>query len=326
MAYYTKEEIEKARQIDLLSYLKLNEPDELDYCSRNTYTTKEHDSLRISNGMWYWFSQGIGGASALDYLIKVRGYTFLEAVENILKLAPRNSINIKKELTKKEKIDRLILPKKNGNNNRVKWYLIQRGIDKDIINECIDNELIYESAYNHNVVFVGIDENKIPRYAGVRGTNHKKFMMDASGSDKTYSFRIEAIETTDTIHLFESAIDLLSYATYEKERNKEWYKDTLIALAGVYQPATKIEDSKIPVALNYYLKKNPNIKRIVIHFDNDRAGRMATKALQTILSNNYEVIDRPPKFGKDFNDFLCATKGINFNKNEIKRKEDVYEK
>ena len=214
----------------------------------------------------------------------------------------------------------------NENNNRVKWYLTKRGIDKDIINECIDNDLIYETAYNHNVVFVGIDENKIPRYAGVRGTNSKKFMMDASGSDKTYSFRIEALEITDTIHLFESAIDLLSYATYEKERQKEWYKDTLIALAGVYQPATKIEDSKIPVALNYYLKKNQNIKRIVIHFDNDSAGRMATKALQTILSNKYEVIDKPPKFGKDFNDFLCATKGINSNKNEIKRKEGIYEK
>ena len=46
-----------------------------------TYTTRRHDSLKISNGKWMWWSQRTGGRSALDYLIKVRGYSFLEAVE-----------------------------------------------------------------------------------------------------------------------------------------------------------------------------------------------------------------------------------------------------
>lgn len=40
--------------------------------------------------------------------------------------------------------------------------------------------------------------------------------QDASGSDKRYSFRLLAREPTDTVHLFEAAIDLLSYATYLK--------------------------------------------------------------------------------------------------------------
>ncbi len=35
-------------------------------------------SLKISNGKWIWWSRGIGGRSALDYLIKVKGYSFLE--------------------------------------------------------------------------------------------------------------------------------------------------------------------------------------------------------------------------------------------------------
>ena len=51
--------------------------------SGNVYCTKTHDSLRISNGKWCWFSRGIGGYSALDYLIKVNGYSFLEAMETI---------------------------------------------------------------------------------------------------------------------------------------------------------------------------------------------------------------------------------------------------
>lgn len=39
-----------------------------------TYTTRRHDSLKISNGKWMWWSQSISGRSTLDYLIKIRGY------------------------------------------------------------------------------------------------------------------------------------------------------------------------------------------------------------------------------------------------------------
>ena len=49
---------------------------------------------------------------------------------------------------------------------------------------------------------------------------------------------------------------------------------------------------------------------IALHFDNDEVGRKASQALQIILSDRYEVIDSPPKFGKDFNDFLCMKLGI----------------
>ena len=53
--------------------------------SGNVYCTKTHDSLRISNGKWCWFSAGSAVYSALDYLIKVNGYSFLEAMENHLR-------------------------------------------------------------------------------------------------------------------------------------------------------------------------------------------------------------------------------------------------
>ena len=73
--------IEQARQMDLLSYLQRHEPDNLKHVARNIYCTREHDSLKISNGKWYWWSRGFGGVSALDYLIKVKEYSFVEAVE-----------------------------------------------------------------------------------------------------------------------------------------------------------------------------------------------------------------------------------------------------
>ena len=83
MPFYDSEAIERARQVDLLTYLQTCEPQELVHVSGNVYCTRTHDSLRISNGKWCWFSRGIGGYSALDYLIKVNGCSFLEAMEAI---------------------------------------------------------------------------------------------------------------------------------------------------------------------------------------------------------------------------------------------------
>ena len=78
MRYIAAEDIARAKEMDLLTYLRNYEPQELVHVSGNTYCTREHDSLRISNGKWCWFSQGIGGRSALDYLIKVKGIPFIE--------------------------------------------------------------------------------------------------------------------------------------------------------------------------------------------------------------------------------------------------------
>lgn len=71
--------IEQARQIDLLSYLQWYEPSNLKRVAGNVYCTREHDSLKISNGKWYWWSRGFGGYSALHYLMKVRELGFVEA-------------------------------------------------------------------------------------------------------------------------------------------------------------------------------------------------------------------------------------------------------
>ena len=141
--------------MDLLTYLKNYEPYELVHFSGNTYTTRTHDSLKISNGKWMWWSRGIGGRSALDYLIKVKEYSFLEAVELLAGQA-----NIQPPLSVSENIPmgkHLLLPKKNEDNAEVIAYLLERGIDKEIIRFCLDSERIYESAFHHNAVFVGMD-------------------------------------------------------------------------------------------------------------------------------------------------------------------------
>ena len=172
----------------------------------------------------------------------------------------------------------------------------------------------------HNLVCVGFDENNTPRYASYRATNDRRVLGDCSGSDKHYSFRI-ADSDSGTVHLFECAIDLLSYATLEKMAGRDWRKDNLVSLAGVYLPKERIEDSTTPAALVKYLDEKPQIKKILLHFDNDNAGRKASLALKTILPSKYEVVDSPPPCGKDYNDFLCFQLGIHRNKTKERTNE-----
>ena len=172
----------------------------------------------------------------------------------------------------------------------------------------------------HNVVFVGYDEKKEPKYAAYRSTNKRRIMGDCSGSKKDYSFRLGK-ENLEEVHLFECAIDLLSYATLAKLNGKDWKEMSFVSLSGVYSPAKKIEDSKVPIALEKYLGSNPSVRKIRIHFDNDIAGRKAAQTLKTILPDKYEIVDEPPKVGKDFNDFLCMRMGI-YNKKTHERNEE----
>lgn len=308
MPYLSSDVVEQAKQMDLLTYLRCFEPDELVHFSGSTYTTRTHDSLKISNGKWMWWSRGFGGYNALDYLIKVKEMGFIEAVEIITgKTATYDKSLLKPE---PEKTKMLLLPDKNDSSEKIIEYLFGRGIDLEIINDCIKKGIVFESLPHHNVVFVGKDTKEKPRYAAYRATNNSRIMGDAAGSDKHFSFRLQG-DSEQAVHLFECAIDALSYATLLKMECKDWRDTTLLSLAGVYAPKKNIEDSKVPVALKQYLKEQPRTNKIYLHFDNDMVGRMATKVIQYKLSDRYEVVDNPVPIGKDVNDFLCFKLGIN---------------
>lgn len=323
MPYIAPEIVQEVKRMDLLTYLKNYEPFELVHFSGNTYTTKTHDSLKISNGKWMWWSRGIGGRSALDYLIKVKDYTFLEAVQMIAgQAAIQQTVLPPAEKTTEKK---LLLPKPNKYPTQVISYLQRRGIDMDIIKLCIQKGTVYESENYHNAVFVGMDKEGNPRYAALRGIG-TDFIGDANGSDKNYSFSIAAQGDSTKVHLFESAIDLLSYATLLKMDGQDWRAEHLLSLAGVYQPAKEIERSKVPAALTRFLKEYPAIREVELHFDNDRTGRLAAKAIKTVLPNQYQTWDKPPSKGKDCNDFLCIRLGIGITERVKKNGERSYER
>ena len=303
----TPEQIEQARKIDLLSYLQAYEPDNLQKVGNSTYSTKEHDSLKISNGVWHWFSHHIGGKSALDYLVKVKGYGFIEAV---ITLAKNDLPVVQSEHRVKEDKKEFALPPMSEDTSRVRSYLLKRGINGRLIDYCFRQGILFEDAEYHNCVFIGKDEKGEAKYGALRGTVGS-FKRELDGSDKRYSFRLEFEEKAEHIHLFESAIDLLSFITLEYRKQNGWQHENYLSLAGVY--ATE-NSSDIPLALEAYLEHHPETNHITCHLDNDDIGRKATEQIISSLGDRYVVDDMPPAKGKDFNDFL---------KIQIERKEMI---
>lgn len=315
MGYVTPEQIAQAKEMDLLTYLRSYEPDNLVRFSGNTYCTREHDSLKISNGKWNWFSRGIGGRTALDYLIKVQGFSFTQAVEA---LAGKTHLPVRHAPQAKPKETGpkvLSLPPPSRCATHAVSYLRGRGIDYDLIDYCIQTGRLYESQKYHNVVFVGRDQEGKPRYAALRGTRGD-FKGEADGSDKRYSFCIADGPSTGSVHLFESAIDLLSYATLLKMKGRDWRQAQLLSLAGVFKQK---EQFVIPMALSQYLQDHPETRTLHLHLDNDEVGRGAAAGIMGGLKDRYEVLDQPAPSGKDVNEFLQRRLGIYRKKEEWSR-------
>ncbi len=315
MAYVTPEQIRQAKEMDLLTYLQNYAPNELVKVAPNTYCTREHDSLKISNGKWCWFSRGIGGKTALDYLIKVQDYPFTLAVETILGQAAVRPLPSRPQQSAPEQPRTLMLPEPNSNPRIVTRYLVGRGIHPSIIDYCLTNRLLYESRQYHNAVFVGYDPEGKARYAALRGTMGS-YKGEATGSDKRYSFSIAESRSAGTVHLFESAIDLMSYATLAVMAGQDWRQDALLSLAGVYK--TKRENV-VPVSLSRFLADYPGIKTLCLHLDNDDIGRGAAMGIMAGLSDQYEVKNQPPRYGKDVNDLLQQRLGLYRQKEECVR-------
>ena len=142
MQIYSKEDIARAREMDLFTYLTYYDPGNLKHVSGTVYCTREHDSLIINNGKWCWFSQGIGGVNALEYLLKVKGLPFQEAVRRLIgddsdPIPPPNPIETLPKV--------FVIPETNKDTTRVRKYLIKRGIDFEIIDWCIKHRLIFET-------------------------------------------------------------------------------------------------------------------------------------------------------------------------------------
>ncbi len=313
----TAEEISKAREIKALDYLKAYMPGELVRCNNKEYCTREHDSLKFSNGKWFWWSQGIGGVSALDYLIKVENMDFVNAVQTINKRAgyiPSSSVNEEKKEVK------VLIPNHNYECKTVREYLRKRCISDDVIGYFIEKRMLAEDDKTKYCLFFGNDENGNHRQCSVRATDGKDIKKEVYGSIKDYSFNIIGRTMRNSVRVFESAIDMMSFATLMQDALWDFKAENMMSVSGVYMPGKDIENSKVPASLKRYLEINPGIERVLLHFDNDKAGILASRGIKAALSDKYEVKYVPPKSGKDYNEYLCMKQR---EKEILHRKEEM---
>jgi len=198
MPKLTEEQLAAAREIDLLSFLSAVRPSELVRTGANEYRTTSHSSLVITPRYWYWNKGGIGSPSAIDYLVKMGGMSFIDAAREVLRTGlAREPVNIpfqpRQRITHKPERPAFLLPKEAKSNENLIRYLLSRGISMSVIGQAIECGILYEGRYQQHpvCVFVGRDAAGNARFAAIRGieTDTKK---DVTGSDKAYSFSLPA--------------------------------------------------------------------------------------------------------------------------------------
>ena len=304
----TEEQIIAARRMTAIEFLQLYRPGELVKAeSRGEFQLRAHDSFKINEetSLWHWKSRDVGGKSALDYLIKVEGMKFVEAVQALCEESP----SYIPPPSQPEQPKEFLLPPAAENNRRVFAYLLKRGIDRKVIEACVRAGILYESADYHNAVFVGKDECGTARYAFLRGTytKGKPFKAEVSGSNKRFCFSIDG-QNDSKLNVFECAIDALSYLTQVKMQGADWRQESVLSLGGVYQSRPN-ETPKVPTALQGDLERYAGVQEIVLRLDNDAVGRGAASAISQAISDLPVSVELPAE-GKDYNEWLMRQKGI----------------
>ena len=272
---YTKEQIDRANQTDLVSFLQA-QGEQLERAGQE-YRWKRHDSLTVRENRWYRHSQSKGGGP-IDFVMEFYGKSFLEAVEMLIgergEAPPPVYLQFR-------------LPPKSPDNQTARNYLTAaRRIDEDVSGFFFSCGDLYEEAAHHNAVFVGRDESGIPRYAHQRGTAGS-FRLDVKGSDKAFNFCYRG--EGERLFVFEAPIDLLSFLCLFK---KDWQKQSYLALGGVREKA-----------LLRFLSDRPNIKTVFLCLDSDDAGNDACSRLAELVPEGLTVHRLIPLF-KDWNEVL----------------------
>ena len=236
--YYTQEQIDRANQADLVSFLQ-SQGEQLTRAG-NEYRWKRHDSLTVRGNKWYRHSQSKGGGP-VDFVMEFFGKSFTEAVE--LLTGEKGAVPPPDRPCPASLSD-FRLPPPNSDNRTARNYLTAaRRIDEDVTGFFFARGDIYEDAAHHNAVFVGRDEDGIPRYAHSKGTAGN-FRLDVKGSDKAFNFCYRG--ESDRLFVFEAPVDLLSFLCLFK---KAWQKQSYLSLGGVGEKA-----------LLRFLSDRPNIR------------------------------------------------------------------
>ena len=276
---YTQAQIDKANAVDLEKFLRAQ--GETLVRSGKEYRWKAHDSLTVCENKWFRHSQSKGGLP-VDFVMEFYGKSFPEAVQ-MLTGEPGEA----QPEADPAPSPAFRLPLRNVTNANILNYLTQeRKLSPSLVNFFIAAGDIYEDAAHHNVVFVGRDADGHPRYASSRGIR-EKFRQDVAGAEKAFGFAHRG--TDKQLLVFEAPIDLLSFIELFP---KNWQQHNYLSLGGVSGKA-----------LRQFLSERPDVERVFLCLDADKAGEDACKRLTALLPDTVSVTRIQPCM-KDWNDVL----------------------
>lgn len=276
---YTQAQIDKANAVDLEKFLRAQ--GETLVRSGKEYRWKAHDSLNVCGNKWFRHSQSKGGLP-VDFVMEFYGKSFPEAVQ----MLTGESGEAQPEADPAPS-PAFRLPLRNVTNANILNYLTQeRKLSPSLVNFFIAAGDIYEDAAHHNVVFVGRDADGHPRYASSRGIQ-EKFRQDAAGAEKAFGFAHRG--TDKQLLVFEAPIDLLSFIELFP---KNWQQHNYLSLGGVSGKA-----------LRQFLSERPDVERVFLCLDADKAGEDACKRLAGLLPDTVSVTRIQPCM-KDWNEVL----------------------
>jgi len=276
---YTQAQIDKANAVDLEKFLRAQ--GETLVRSGKEYRWKAHDSLTVCGNKWFRHSQSKGGLP-VDFVMEFYGKSFPEAVQMLT--GEPGEVQPEADPAPSPAFR---LPLRNVTNANILNYLTQeRKLSPSLVNFFIAAGDIYEDAAHHNVVFVGRDADGHPRYASSRGIR-EKFRQDAAGAEKAFGFAHRG--TDKQLLVFEAPIDLLSFIELFP---KNWQQHNYLSLGGVSGKA-----------LRQFLSERPDVERVFLSLDADKAGEDACKRLAALLPDTVSVTRIQPCM-KDWNDVL----------------------
>ena len=276
---YTQAQIDKANTVDLEKFLRAQ--GETLVRSGKEYRWKAHDSLTVCGNKWFRHSQSKGGIP-VDFVMEFYGKSFPEAVQMLT--GEPGEVQPEADPAPSPAFR---LPLRNVTNANILNYLTQeRKLSPSLVNFFIAAGDIYEDAAHHNVVFVGRDADGHPRYASSRGIQ-EKFRQDAAGAEKAFGFAHRG--TDKQLLVFEAPIDLLSFIELFP---KNWQQHNYLSLGGVSGKA-----------LQQFLSERPDVERVFLCLDADKAGEDACKRLAALMPGTVSVTRIQPCM-KDWNDVL----------------------
>ena len=286
---FTEEQKQTANSVELAEFLRMR-GEKLERAGREyklIYTDGggKHDSITMSGNRWFDHKAQTGGG-AIKFMEYFYGMSFADAVQSLLgyTVEPQQHSPPQKTETA-EKKQEFKLPEANSDMHR-----------PEIIAHFAKAHTLFEDKEHHNVVFVGQDENGVPRQASKRSasTYGNSFRMTVGGSDTRYSFG--HFGTSNRLYVFEAPIDLLSFITLYPDN---WQEHSYITLNGVYEHP-----------LIGALETHDNLQQICFCTDNDEGGIDGYERLRDILiDKGYTDIQRCAPEYKDWNEQLKALNG-----------------